>query len=283
MKHYLANSGTPLRYGPADVAKILQERAKVSENDISETGQKFFADFIKIKFRSNGLELSPSELEMITRMTRRELAFYIARLRVFVLLSQFTRQNGIDSAPQLQSKLQHLNSKNFPAKASTGPGEWLEYRPIGKFYSLEQSEPQSDLYFALGSFAGIYSATPIDIRAENDKVKARFAQSISIYDKYNWDDGKFVTLWSGWCWKMNSDNCFQIEALTSLTVSDKSIGRLHKLGIAREFEIYGKGAVSTVWDSVNFRDLTNPQKEKVWSTLRETLTEYLSPVSGIPD
>jgi hypothetical protein len=283
MKHYLANSGAPFRYGPADVAKILQETTKVSEIDASEIDQKFFAEFIKNKLRSRGFELSSSELEMITQMTRRELAFYVARLRVFGLLSQFTRRNGIDSASQLQSKLQHLNTKNFPAKASTGRGEWLEYRPIGKYYSLEQSEPQSDLYFALGSFAGIYSATPIDISTENDKVKARFAQGISIYDRYNWDDGKFVTLWSGWCWKMNSDNCFQIESLTSLTVSDKSIGRLHKLGIAREFEIYGKGAVSTVWDAVNFRDLTNPQKEKVWEALGKTLTEYLTPVSEIPD
>ena len=283
MKHYLGNSGTPLRYGSADVAKILRETANARTANFSKKNQNDSAEFIKNKLRLAGMELSSSEMAMITRMDRRELAFFIARLQVFELMSKFTVRNDINSAAQLQSKLQNLNKKDFPAKASNGQGEWLEYRPIGKHYVLEQSEPQSDLYFALGTFAGIYSATPVDIKVEDNQVKTRFVQSISIYDKYNWDDGKFVTLWSGWCAKLNSGNCSEIEALTSLNVGDKSIGRLHKLGMAREFEVYGKGAVSTVWDAINFRDLINPQKAKVRIALGKALTEYLMPVTDIPD
>ncbi|MFZ9519510.1 MAG: hypothetical protein ACO3A4_03440 [Silvanigrellaceae bacterium] len=283
MKHYLANSGQPIRYSFPEVESILQQSEKRRQPERSPIEDQFFSEFMKKKLQLSGLELSNSELSMITRMSQRELPSYIARLRVFIMLAQFTQKNGIKSATQLQVKLEQLKSKNFPAKSADGDGAWVQYRPIGKYYSLEHSEPHSDLFFALGSFAGIHSATPIDVRAEGETLKIRFAQTTSIYDKYNWDEGKFVTLWSGWCWKMNSDNCFQIESLTSLTVSDRSIGRLHKLGMAHEFEIFGKGPMSTVWDSINFRDLTNPQKQKVWDALGKALDESLTPLSEIPD
>lgn len=211
------------------------------------------------------------------------MAFYLSRIKVFSSLGAFARSNKINSAENLIKALNNIKTKNFPARAVGTHGDWRSHRPIGKHYALETSEAQTDLYYALGSFTSIFSSTPIELRAENGTVKVRFAQSISIFDKYNWDSGKFVTLFSGWCWKLNSDNCSHIEELTSLSVSDKSIGRLHALGLAKEFNIHGQTSISTVWDSVRFDDLLSPQKERIWTVLEKTVSEFLMPVNTIPD
>jgi hypothetical protein len=283
MKHYLGNSGTPIRYNP-DETKVLLRQAKRKGVQIdSQTDADFFVFELQRRMKARGIELSRSEANMIASMTSTEMAFYLARLRVLSSLAEFVKKERINSADELLSRIASIKQKNFPAKAPSGAGAWTNYRPIGRYYGIESSEPHSDLYFSLGSFTSIYSATPIDLLADGNRIKIRFAQSLSIFDKYNWDEGKFVTLFSGWCWKLNSNHCEQIEALTSLTVSDKSIGRLHRLGLAREFQIHGQTRVSTVWDGVQFADLQSVQKERVRDTLDILLSEHLSPIELMAD
>lgn len=283
MKHYLANSGQPMRYSASETDQILKATDPEESSPQLKSSAQFVAHQIMLRTKSYGAEPSRSEAEMIGRMTRRERAFYLARLSIIRSLGEFVRSKKIQNPADLANKLAHLKTKNFLARSVDQTGGWISFRPIGKYYSLEISKPQSDLYFALGSYSGIFSSIPIEVKADGEHIKIRFTQSISIFDNYNWDDGKFVTLFSGWCWKLDSGNCDQIEKLTSLSVTDKSIGRLHKLGIAREFEIYGKTKITTVWDSVRFDDLRNPQKEKVWQALDKSVSELLTPMELIPD
>lgn len=283
MRHYLGNSGTPIRYN-SDETNLLLRQVKIKGVQInSSEDAQFFVSELLNRMRARGIELSRSEANMIAGMTSTEMSFYLARLRVLSSLAEFVKKERITSAGELLSRTASIKQKNFPAKSASEAGAWTSYRPIGKYYGIESSEPHSDLYFSLGSFTSVYTAIPLDLQSDDKRIKLRFAQSTSIFDKYNWDDGKFVTLFSGWCWKLNSDHCEQIEALTSLTVSDKSIGRLHRLGLAREFQIHGQTRVSTVWDAVQFDDLKNEQKQKVRDALESLLSGYLSPIELMAD
>ncbi|NBX16598.1 MAG: hypothetical protein EBR09_04460 [Proteobacteria bacterium] len=283
MKHYLSNSGQPLRYSPEETTALLNQAKKKGLRTDSQSDADFFAYELQRRLSTRGIEISRSEAAMIAGMTSAEMAYYLARLNVVSSLSALVKKEKISSPSVLINRVAAIRKKNFPAKTQSDSGVWTNYRPIGKYYGTESSEPHSDLYFSMGSFTSVFSATPIDVQNEGQSIKIRFAQSTAVFDKYNWDDGKFVTLFSGWCWKLNSANCEQIESLTSLTVSDKSIGRLHRLGLAREFQIHGQTRVSTVWDAVQFEDLQSAQKEKARDALEILLSEYLSPLEFMAD
>lgn len=283
MKHYLGNSGQIIRYTADETTSILNESSRKDSRRDSQFEIDFFASDLQRRLKMRGLTLARSEAEMLAGMSNSEISFYLARSRIKNSLAEMVQQNKVSNAADLLKIAASIKNKNFPSKSPAKSGAWTEYRPIGKYYGISASEPQTDLYFSLGTYTSIYSATPIDMQNEGNLIKLRFAQSVSLFDKYNWDDGKFVVLFSGWCWKINSDHCSHIESLTSLTVADKSIGRLHKLGLAREFEIQGQTRVTTVWDAIQFDDLKNEQKEKVRATLDNILSEQLTPIELIPD
>jgi len=178
------------------------------------------------------------------------------------------------------NKISLFKSKKIPTNSNLGPGAWQSHRPLAQAYRLISSQPQSDMYFAMGTFSTTHVVAPLELRSEDDLLKIRFSQWRNIYDRYNWDEGKFVTLLSGWCWNLKSDDCFNIEELVSLQVSDKSLSRLHKLGIAREYEIFGQTPASTLWDGVSFKDILNPQKDEFWKAL---ITVLYSEQSDITD
>ncbi|MEN9809982.1 MAG: hypothetical protein RLZZ488_1549 [Pseudomonadota bacterium] len=283
MKHYLANSGQPIRYASSETEKILSSvKGKRGRYPSPEEAQ-FTAYQIRQRGRILGGEPSQSEAEMIGRMNQHERGLYLARIKVMSSLADFAQKQRINTAGELVDAVSNISQKNFPVKSIGRDGEWRQHRPVGKHFGVVSSDANSDLYFALGSFTSGYSATPIEVREKSDRINIRFAQSISIYDNYNWDEGKFVTLFTGWCWKLNSDHCTEIEKLTSLTVTDKTIGRLHKLGMAREFQIFGQTAVKTVWDSVLFADLKSQQKRRVWDALDKAVSELLEEVELMAD
>jgi hypothetical protein len=63
----------------------------------------------------------------------------------------------------------------------------------------------------------------------------------------------------------------------TIQVSDKSLSRLHRLGIAKEFEIYGQTAAQTVWDGVPLTDLSSAEKLKFWENLTQVLYQFQFP------
>ncbi|MET8574774.1 hypothetical protein [Streptomyces sp. NPDC005012] len=96
---------------------------------------------------------------------------------------------------------------------STGRGETLK----------------SDEWFhAIGSHmqnvSGVVTVTPgSDGRPPNVSLDYQ----VNIWDRYNWDNGKATTFPGG------------------ITIEDKDMGRLHKVGIAREFDMMGSSTVYT--------------------------------------
>lgn len=117
------------------------------------------------------------------------------------------------------------NYKNSPMKFTlTG------IKPRDGGYALE--EESKDWYFAMGGFQYWYSADVTvepspkprnskDKKLPPPKVKMNFR--MHIFDRYNWDQGK------------------QVE-IAGIVVEDKILGRLHQVGIAKEYDIEGTGS-----------------------------------------
>lgn len=267
MKHFLSNTGKPIRYSQKDSLKIMNPIDSMGEAAPDLIGIQIEVGFLQDEMKKKGFEISHSESKMIASMNRNEKNYFIARLILRRSLSSFIREQKIVTVQEAVKNISLFKSKKTPAKSELGSGAWQSHRPLAQAYRLISSEPQSDMYFAMGSFSATYVVAPLELRADDAQLKIRLSQWRNLYDRYNWDDGKFVTLLSGWCWNLKSDYCFNIEELVSLQVSDKSLSRLHKLGIAREYEIFGQTPASTVWDGVAFKDLLNPRKNEFWQAL----------------
>ncbi|NBT68901.1 MAG: hypothetical protein EBT78_14210 [Betaproteobacteria bacterium] len=284
MKHYLQNSGKEIRYEAAESNRIFTAAEGLQDTPPDPVGIQVTRSQLQEDLKKRGFQLSLSEATHVAEMNRNERGFFVARMRVRIALAKFVQSQNISTGDELEIRLGNLKNKTFPQRNKLDSNAWKEYRPVGEEFRLVSSVPQSDLYFALGSFTATHQAIPVELRAEGEQIKMRFAQSKSLYDRYNWDNGKFVTLLSGWCWNLQSNHCANIEELISLQVSDKSLGRLHKLGIAREYEIFGQSSVSTVWDGFSFADLRSAQKEKLWEALTSVVSAPLTASPAlIPD
>lgn len=267
MKHYLANSGKKIQYSQMESSKIISAADSVGESPAEPVGVQIEKSELKEAMKKAGFELSDSEAEMIASMNRTEKAFYVSRLQLRMSLAEFAARKILKNPEDLVAQLKNLKNKGLPSRFSSDTGAWQSFRPMAKAHRLVSSPAQSDMYFAMGSFSTAHVALPLEATHTSGLIKIRFSQWKTFYDRYNWDEGKFVTLLSGWCWNLQSDHCFNIEELISIQVSDKSLARLHKIGIAREYEIFGQTAPSTVWDAVNFNDLMNPRKREFWQKL----------------
>lgn len=280
MKHFLANSGQALRYPEAESTKILNS-AETTQSIPDAFGIQLEKNFLKESMAKRGWEMADSEAEMIAGLNRDERAFFVARLQVRASLAQHIQSLGIGDPNKTEKALIHLKNPKTTVAELKAPDAWKK-RPSAKAYRLVSSKPQSDMYFAMGSFTVVHSVSPIEVRPFGEQLGIRFAQFRSLYDRYNWDDGKFITLLADWCWNMRSSHCSHLEELTAIQVSDRSLGRLHKLGIAKEFEIFGKTKMTTVWEKVGFDELTNPKKVAYWNSLAGELTQDLLRLN-VPD
>ncbi|HEX7243195.1 MAG TPA: DUF4157 domain-containing protein [Longimicrobiaceae bacterium] len=90
----------------------------------------------------------------------------------------------------------------------------------------------SDWYYAIGGFTYWYTAdvtvAPPASPGAGPTVTMRIR--LHVFDRYNWDQGKSVNI------------------LGFIHVSDESLGRLHRVGLAREYEVSGVSSeTSTTW------------------------------------
>ncbi|MEN9529201.1 MAG: hypothetical protein RI932_1074 [Pseudomonadota bacterium] len=278
MKHYLGNSGKPLRYSHNDSLNLLSAAGQ-SETATSPdpVGIQIESEALKVEMKKRGQQISDNEGGKLAAMTRSERAYHLARLNIFISLAQTVQSKNLNLKSESGTFASLLRNKKIPATFDLTQGIWRTHRPMGRAWLLVSSPAQSDMYYAMGSFTVTHTAAPIDLRVEDNLLKIRFSQWKSIFDRYNWDSGKFVTLLSGWCWKTQSDHCFNIEELLTIQVSDKSLSRLHKLGIAREFEIFGQTSAKTVWDGVPLSDLSSSAKLKYWQDLAQVMYQWQFP------
>jgi len=81
-------------------------------------------------------------------------------------------------------------------------------------------ETSADWYYAIGSFTYWYTAKVTVVPMKDGKVQVQMMYTLHVYDRYNWDQGKSVTI-------------------TGIPVKDEQLGRLHRVGLAREYDING--------------------------------------------
>lgn len=91
-----------------------------------------------------------------------------------------------------------------------------------------------DWYFAVGGCTVWVEATvtPNPPDDQCGAVPATMDATLHVFDRYNWDEGKSVTI-------------------AGLVVKDEQLGHLHKVGLAKEFEVHATSSVrAESWTSV---------------------------------
>jgi hypothetical protein len=92
------------------------------------------------------------------------------------------------------------------------------------------SQSQSrDWFFAIGGFTYWYTAEVQVLPSEAGPPQITMIFTLHIFDRYNWDQGKAVTI-------------------AGITVKDEQLGRLHRVGLAQEYDVNGTATPTTqIW------------------------------------
>ncbi|MEU0004211.1 hypothetical protein ABZ079_07895 [Streptomyces sp. NPDC006314] len=101
----------------------------------------------------------------------------------------------------------------------------VESRAQGR--AFPDSDSQSEWFHAVGAHqqnvSGVVTVTP----TASGKPKVTLDYQVNVWDRYNWDAGKSTKFPGG------------------LVVEDEDMGRLHKVGFAREFDMRGSSSAYT--------------------------------------
>lgn len=264
MKHYLGNSGVDIQYSAEETNKILSTDRTSPEDTLDPVGLQLEVQFLKDQFHRLNVALEDEYLSSIAKMTHDERMFYVSRLKLKSTLASYVSVDQINTAADLKMKLADFNNRSLRFKPAAETGAWQRFRPLSSAHQMISSKQNTDMYFSFGSYTATHHVAPLSLEIKNEQISWQLSQWTQIFDKYNWDNGKFVTLLSSWCWSLDSPHCGNIEELTSIEVNDKSLGRLHKLGIAKEYEIHGNSVVETFEDTFAFKELKDASKVAQW-------------------
>lgn len=107
-----------------------------------------------------------------------------------------------------------------------------------------------DWYFAIGGFTYWYTAEVQVEPVEGGAPRLTMLFTLHVFDRYNWDQGKAVEI-------------------AGITVRDEQLGRLHRVGLAQEYDVNG----------------TSTAREEVWSYAGTSTapTSGNSPTAGSRD
>ncbi len=96
-----------------------------------------------------------------------------------------------------------------------------------------QQNENKNWYFAIGGYS-VWSKGSVNVYMDRSNQKV-FELEFEYWfaDRYNWDGGKSVTLFRG--------------TPFAVTITDAFMGRMHRQGIAREFDCWGSIRQSYVW------------------------------------
>jgi hypothetical protein len=109
--------------------------------------------------------------------------------------------------------------------ASTGSGSTKTFAsPWMGFYATK--ETSMDWFFALGGFSFAVAGEVTTHKSEG-KWLGELSYKAYVFDRYNWDTGKSVTI-------------------GPFTFEDTELGRMHVVGLAREYIVRGSSSVQTV-------------------------------------
>jgi hypothetical protein len=89
------------------------------------------------------------------------------------------------------------------------------------------SQSQSrDWFFAIGGFTYWYTAEVQVLPVEGGPAQITMIFTMHMFDRYNWDQGKMVSI-------------------AGITVKDEQLGRLHRVGLAQEYDVNGTATATT--------------------------------------
>ncbi|GAB4566959.1 MAG: hypothetical protein Tsb0020_19080 [Haliangiales bacterium] len=87
----------------------------------------------------------------------------------------------------------------------------------------------ADWFYAIGGFTYWVTADVTLTPSNTGEIDVTMVTQLHIFDRYNWDGGKSVTI-------------------AGMTVTDEQLGRLHRVGLAREYEVNGTSSpAATSW------------------------------------
>lgn len=95
-----------------------------------------------------------------------------------------------------------------------------------------RKDVSQDWFYAIGGFTYWVTAevTVTPPETEGGPITASMSTQLHIFDRYNWDQGKSVTI-------------------AGMTITDEQLGRLHRVGLAREYDINGTSSPRTItWE-----------------------------------
>lgn len=182
----------------------------------------------------------------------------------------FDADTMLRDEPGLQAAYRAQVSDAQAAAESRVAALSADQRAAGTSFHLEgphRSDVYSstrDWYYAIGGFTYYYSAdvrvlpassSAARISTEPGPANIEMTIRLEVRDRYNWDHGKSVQL-------------------AGMTVTDDQLGRLHRVGLAREYNVQGTSSSRVVsWTATG--DACNP------ATMR-TGTGPLSREAGPP-
>jgi hypothetical protein len=128
----------------------------------------------------------------------------------------FARAVDSQAVNQLYPLIRHEVARRYNGRSQTFTlsTPWLPF----------QAERGSDWYYAMGSWDYAHTARVTMTPARNGRVQVRVEQHLRVYDRYNWDVKKQVTI---------------PYILGDVTITDQRMGRLHTTGLGREYIIRG--------------------------------------------
>lgn len=100
-------------------------------------------------------------------------------------------------------------------------GKPMEFQITAPWNGGYATKGQSqDWFYAIGGFSYAHTAN-VRVTANKDgSAHVEITSSVHVFDRYNWDGGKAVTI-------------------GPVTVTDEQLGKMHKVGLAQEFEVRG--------------------------------------------
>jgi WXG100 family type VII secretion target len=96
--------------------------------------------------------------------------------------------------------------------------------PLEALFSGEKN--LENWYYAMGDFSHAYGAEVTVTPTSGGQWQVTINSQVHVFDRYNWDSQKST-------------------GLAGATVQDIELGRLHQVGLAKEYEIWGRGSIAT--------------------------------------
>lgn len=104
-------------------------------------------------------------------------------------------------------------------------GQPMHFQITSEWHGAYAQKGESqDWFYAVGGFSYSHTADVTVTPGADGKPQVSISSQVHVFDRYNWDPGKGVTI-------------------GPISVPDASPGRLHQVGLAQEYDVKGDGGV----------------------------------------